>query len=112
MYKLVLEKAGELEIKFLTFLGSQRKQENSRKTSTSAYAKAFDSVDNDKLQKILQEMGILDHLTCLLRNRYVDQEATDMEPHMEEMTGSQLGKEYIKAGRSTSWNQDCREKYQ
>ena len=40
------------------------------------YAKAFDSVDHNKLWKILQEMGILDHLTCLLRNLYAGQEAT------------------------------------
>ena len=38
------------------------------------YAKAFDCVDHSKLWKILQEMGILDHLTCLLRNLYADQE--------------------------------------
>ena len=40
------------------------------------YAKAFDYVDHDKLRKILQEMGIPDHLTCLLRNLYASQEAT------------------------------------
>ena len=40
------------------------------------YAKAFDCVDHNKLWKILKEMGILDHLTCLLRNLYVGQEAT------------------------------------
>ena len=39
------------------------------------YAKAFDRVDHNKLLKILKEMGIPDHLTCLLRNLYVDQEA-------------------------------------
>ena len=39
------------------------------------YAKAFDSVDHNKLWKILQEMGIADHLTCLLRNLYAGQEA-------------------------------------
>ena len=41
------------------------------------YAKAFDCVENNKLGKILQEMGIPDHLTCLLRNLYAGQEATD-----------------------------------
>ena len=41
------------------------------------YAKAFDCVDHNKLWKILQEMGIPDHLTCLLRNLYAGQEATD-----------------------------------
>ena len=41
------------------------------------YAKAFDCVDHNKLQKILKEMGVPDHLTCLLRNLYAGQEATD-----------------------------------
>ena len=45
------------------------------------YAKAFDCVDHNKLQKILQEMGIPDHLTCLLRNLYADQEATVRTGH-------------------------------
>ena len=59
------------------------------------YVKAFDCVDHNKKWKILQEMGIPDHLTCLLRNLYAGQEAT--EPDMEQQTGSKLGKEYIKA---------------
>ena len=45
------------------------------------YAKAFDYVDHNKLWKILQEMGILDHLTCLLRNLYSGQEATARTGH-------------------------------
>ena len=45
------------------------------------YAKAFDYVDHNKLWKILKEMGIPDHLTCLLRNLYVDQEATVKTGH-------------------------------
>ena len=45
------------------------------------YAKAFDCVDHNKLWKILKEMGILDHLTCLLRNRYTGQEATVRTGH-------------------------------
>ena len=45
------------------------------------YAKAFDCVDHNKLWKILQEMGILDHLTCLLRNLYAGQEATIRSGH-------------------------------
>ena len=45
------------------------------------YAKAFDHVDHNKLWKILQEMGIPDHLTCLLRNLYASQEATDRTRH-------------------------------
>ena len=56
-----------------------KKQESSRKTSISAlltYAKAIDCVDHDKLWKILKDVGIADHLTCLLRNLYAGQEAT------------------------------------
>ena len=60
------------------------------------YAKAFDCVDHNKLWKILQKVGIPDHLTCLLRNLYADQEAT-VEPDMVQQTGSKLGKEYVKA---------------
>ena len=45
------------------------------------YAKAFDCVDHNKLWKILKEMGIPDHLTCLLRNLYTDQEATVRARH-------------------------------
>ena len=78
MFKLVLEKAEEPEIKLPTFAGSTNKQESSRKTSISALskAKAFDYVDHNKLWTILKEMGIPDHLTCLLRNVYAGQEAT------------------------------------
>ena len=47
--------------------------------------------------KILKEMGIPDHLTCLLRNLYADQEATRSEQDMEQETGSKSGKEYVKA---------------
>ena len=84
MFKLVLEKAEEPEIKLPTSAGSSNKQESSRKTSISAllnYAKAFDCVDHNKLWKILQEMGIPDHLTCLLRNLYAGQEATVRTGH-------------------------------
>ena len=62
------------------------------------YAKAFDCVDHNKLWKILQEMEIPDHLTCLLRNLYVGQKAIvrtrheTVEPHV-----SKMGKEYVKA---------------
>ena len=58
------------------------------------YIKVFDSVDHNNLWKILQEMGISDHLTCLLRNLYVGQEETELD--MEQWTGSKLGKEYIR----------------
>ena len=79
MFKLVLEKAKEPEIKLQISAGSSKKQESSRKTSISAfidYAKAFDCVDHNKLWKILKDMGIPDHLTCLLRNLHAGQEAT------------------------------------
>ena len=115
MYKLDLEKAEEPEIKSPTSVGSYKKQENSRKISSSAslttlkplavwitinwimekgrtfhkhidfcfinYAKAFDCVDYNKLWKILKEMGIPDHLICLLRNLYTGQEATVRTGH-------------------------------
>ena len=64
--------------------GSQKKQESSRKTSTSALLtmpKPFNCVDDNKLWKILQEMGMPDHLTCLLRNLYAGQEATVRTGH-------------------------------
>ena len=59
------------------------------------YAKAFDCVNHNQLWKIMKEMGIPDHLTCLLRNLYAGQEATEL--HMEEQAGSKSGKAYIKA---------------
>ena len=58
------------------------------------YTKAFDCVAPSKLWKILQQMRIPDHLTCLLRNLSVGQEETELD--MEQWTGSKLGKEYIK----------------
>ena len=58
--------------------------------------KAFDCVDHNKLWKILKEIRIPDHLTCLLRNLYAGQQAT-IKLDMEQQTGSKLGKEYIKA---------------
>ena len=61
----------------------------------SNYAKAFDCLDHSKLWKILQEIGMPDLLTCLLRNLYAGQEETEHD--MEQWTGCKLGKEYIKA---------------
>ena len=84
MFKLVLEKAEEPEIKLPTPAGSPKKQESSRKPSISALftmPKAFDCVDHNKLWKILKEMGIPDHLTCLLRNLYAGQAATVRTGH-------------------------------
>ena len=84
MFKLVLEKAEEPEIKLPTSAGSSKKQESSRKNIYFCfidYAKAFDCVDHKKLWKILKEMGIPDHLTCLLRNLYAGQKATVRTGH-------------------------------
>ena len=72
MFKLDLEKAEEPEIKLPTSTGSLKKQENSRKTSTSALLITPKSL----IVWILQKMGIPDHLICLLRNLYAGQEAT------------------------------------
>jgi len=60
------------------------------------YAKAFDCVDHKKLWKILKEMGIPDHHTCLLQNLYSGKKQ-QLELNMEQWTGSKLGEEYIKA---------------
>ena len=83
MFKLVLEKAEEPEIKLSTSVGSSKKQESSRKTSISALLtwKSFDCVDHNKLWKILKKMGIPDYLICLLRNLYAGQEATVRTGH-------------------------------
>ena len=77
MFKIDFEKAEELEIKLPSSTGSLEKQESSRKTSISALLTmpAFDCVDHNELWKILKEMGIPDHLICLLRNLYAVQEA-------------------------------------
>ena len=84
MFKLVLEKAEEPEIKLLTSAGSSKKQENFRKNiyfCFTDYVKAFDFVGHNKLWKILKEMGIPDHLTCLLRNLYAGQKAAVRTGH-------------------------------
>ena len=83
MYKLDLEKAEEPEIKLPASTGSSQKQESYRKTYFCFidYAKAFDCVDHNQLWKILQEMGIPDHLICLLRNLYAGQETTVRTGH-------------------------------
>ena len=78
MFKLVLEKAEEPEIKLPTSAGSWKKQEFQKNIYFCFidYAKTFECVDHNKLWKILKEMGIPDHLICLLRNLYSGQEAT------------------------------------
>ena len=77
MFKLVLEKAEESEIKLPTSAGSWKKQERSRKTSISALLTVCITIN----WKILKEMGIPDHLTCPLRNLYASQEATVRTGH-------------------------------
>ena len=98
MFKLDLEKAEQPEIKLPTSTGSLKKQEFQKNIYFCFidYAKALECVDHNKLWKILKEMGIPDHLTCLLRNLYAGQEAT-VRTGMEQQTGSKEGKEYIKA---------------
>ena len=83
MFKLILEKAEEPEIKLATSAGSWKKQESSRKTSISALLTMPKplTVWITTIWKILKEMGIPDHLTCLLRNLYAGQEATVRTEH-------------------------------
>ena len=86
MFKLVLEKAEEPEIKLPTsvrkfFIEKVRKFQKNVYFCFIDYNKAFDCVDHNKLRKILQEMGIPNHLTCLLRNLYAVQEATVRTGH-------------------------------
>ena len=133
MFKLDLEKAEEPEIKLPTSPGSSKKQERCRKTSISALLTMpkpltlWITIN----WKILKEMGIPDHLTCLLRNLYAVQEAT-VRTGPGTTDWFQIGKrvrqgcilspclfnlytEYImrNAGlEEAHWNQGCREKYQ
>ena len=134
MFKLVLEKAEEPEIKLPTSAGLLKKQEFQRNIYFCFidYAKAVDCVDHNKLWKVLMEMGVPDHLTCLSRNLYAGKEATVRTGHGT-TDWFQIGKgvhqgcilspclcnlyaEYIMRDTglegSTSWNQDFWEKYQ
>ena len=84
MFKLVLEKAEELEIKLPTSTGSSKKAREFQKNIYfwfTEYSKAFDCVGHNKLWEILKEMGIPGHLTCLLRNLYAGHEATVTTGH-------------------------------
>ena len=81
MFKLVLEKAEKPEIKLPTSIEKAREFQKNIYFCFTDYAKAFDCVDHKKLWKILQEMGIPDHLTCLMRNLYAGQEATVRTGH-------------------------------
>ena len=98
MYKLDLEKAEEPEIKIPASVGSQRKQGNSRKTSTSASLTTLKAltVDHNKLWKILQEMGIPDYLSASCET-YMQVKKQQLELDMKQQTCSKLGKEYVKA---------------
>ena len=137
MFKLVLEKAEEPEIKLPTSVGSLKKQESSIKTSISALLTMPKPLTEwiTTNWKILKEMGILDHLTCLLRNLYTGQEAIVRTEHGI-AAWFQIGKrvwqgcilspclfnlhtelcrvDHMKCwgGWLTDWNQDCQEKYQ
>ena len=83
MFKLVLEKAEEPEIKLPTFAGSSKKQEFSRKTCISALLNMPKplTVWITRNWEILKEMAIPNHLTCFLRNLYAGQEATVRSGH-------------------------------
>ena len=89
MFKLVLEKAEEPEIKLPTSAGSWKKQEFQKNFYFCFidYVKAFDCGDHKKLWKILREMRIPDHLTCLLRN-CMQVRKQQLELDMEQQTGS------------------------
>ena len=90
MFKLDLEKAEEPEIKLPTSVESSKQARKFQKNiyfCFTDYMKAYDCMDHNKLWKILKEMGIPEHLTCLLRNLYAGQEAK-LELDMEQQTGS------------------------
>ena len=86
MFKLVLQKADEPEIKLPVSAGSSKKRVPEKHLFLLYWLCQSLCVDHNKLWKILKEMGIPDHLTCLLRNLYAGQEATELD--MEEQTGS------------------------
>ena len=91
MFKLVLEKAEEPEIKLPTSTGSWKKAREFQKNIYFCFitcAKAFDCVDDNKLWKILKEMEIPDHLTCHLRNPYMQVRKQQLQLDMGQQTGS------------------------
>ena len=81
MFKLVLEKAEDPEINISWIMEKAREFQKNIYFCFIDYAKAFLCVDHNKLWKILKEMRIPDHLTCLLRNLYAGQEATVRTGH-------------------------------
>ena len=118
MFKVDLEKAEEPEIKSIIcwIIEKAREFQKNIYFCFIDYTKAFDSVDHNKLWKIFQEMGIQDHLTCILRNLYAGQEAK-VTTTLGTTDWFQIGKEYIKAVfcdpvyliymQSTSWETSC-----
>ena len=86
MYNLGFKEAEEPDVKLTTFVGSWRKQGNSKQICFIDYIKDFDCIDHNKLWKILKKIRVQDHLTYLLRNLYAGQEA--IEPGQQ--TGSKL----------------------
>ena len=91
MFKLVLEKAEEPDCQHLLDHQKSKRVEEKYLLCFIDYAKVFDSVDHNKLWKILQETGIPDHLTCLLRNLYAGQQAIVRTRH-EKTNWFQIGK--------------------
>ena len=83
MFKLVLEKTEEPEIKLVTSAGCHQKSKRvpEKHLFLLYWLKVFDCVDHNKLWKIMKEMAIQDQLTCLLRNPYAGQEATVRTGH-------------------------------
>ena len=95
MFKLVLERAEEPDIKLPTSVGSSKKARKFQKNIYFCfieYARAFDCVDHKKLREILKDMGIPDHMTFFLRNLYAGQEETVRTGH-ETTDWLQIGKE-------------------
>ena len=93
IFKLLLEKAEKPEIKLLTSIGEPKNKSVKKNVYFCFidYAKAFDCVDHNKLWKILQEMVILDHLTCLLRILYASQEKATVRTGHGTMGWIQIG---------------------
>ena len=129
MFKLDLEKAEDQMANICLIIKKSKEFQKNIYFCFIDYTKAFDCVDHNKLWKILQEMGILDHLTSLLRNLYAGQEVKVRHGTMKWFqTGKGLLKAvychpaYLTYTQSTSydgpgwmkhgWNQDCWEKYQ
>ena len=96
MFKLVLEKAEDPKINCQHPLDHAKASEFQKNIYFCFidYAQAFECVDHNKLWEILKEMGIPDHLTCLLGNLYAGRKQK-LELDMEQQTGSKLGEEYV-----------------